>query len=317
MGNTLEENKQQYIRDYYLPAFSRFPGIEKYTDICGWTDYYLNGLVLFSRRRVFYDLTTFPDKLHTHGFYEIVVFLGGTVSYVSGSEVFTPHYGDIMIFPPDCEHTVRSSKDGIYDRAVIYVERNWFLSAAGGYFPELFRREEACCYMMDAQHTGKFLDLLTKLEQCVTAETEDAIMLASGYLAMLLTMLGRHASPNYSSIFQIPVKLMEIKEYIDNHYQSIPSVDALSTQFYYSREHICRLFKDYYKITPSAYLHRKKVERARQALDRNRSVRYAFDVSGFQSYSAFVKAFREIVGTTPGKYRTAPEQNQLSTDKNL
>ena len=74
MGNRLEENKQQYIREYYLPGCSTLPGIEKYTDICGWTDYYLNGNVLFSRRRVFYDLATFPDKLHKHGFYETVEF---------------------------------------------------------------------------------------------------------------------------------------------------------------------------------------------------------------------------------------------------
>lgn len=317
MGNMLEENKQQYIREYYLPQHSTFPGIEKYTDICGWTDYYLNCSVLFSRRRVFYDLTTFPDKLHTHGFYEIVVFLGGTVSYVSGSEIFTPHYGDIMVFPPNCEHTVRTSKDGIYDRAVLYVEEDWFAREAGGYIPELFRRKDACCYMIDREKTGKFMDLLSKLEQCITAETDDAMMLSSAYLAMLLTTLSRHAVPNYNSILQIPQKLMEIKAYIDANYQAIPSVDELASRFYYSREHISRLFREYYKITPSEYLRRKKAERARAALDLNRTVRYAFDISGFQSYSAFVKAFQELTGTAPGKYRSAPEKPRTSVSKDL
>ena len=317
MGIMLEENKQQYIREYYLPEHSTLPGIEKYTDICGWVDYYLNGNVLFSRRRVFYDLSTFPDKLHTHGFYEIIVFLGGTVSYVSGSEIFTPHHGDIMIFPPNCEHTARTSKTGIYDRAVLFIEEEWFAREAGGYIPELFRRKDACCYMINREHAGKFMDLLTKLEHCVTAETDDSMMLSSAYLSMLVAHLGRHGIPNYNSIFQIPQKLMEIKAYIDDNYQAIPSVDALSAQFYYSREHISRLFREYYKITPSAYLRRKKAERAQQALDLNRTVRYAFDVSGFQSYSAFVKAFQEFTGTTPGKYRAGSGKRQNTVNKDL
>jgi len=302
MGIALDENRRQYIEEYYLPGHTAVAGIERYEDACGWTDYYLNRTALFSRRSVFYDRSTFPDKLHAHGFFEIVVFLGGNVSYVSGSRVFTPRYGDIMVFPPECEHTVRSGRDGVYDRTVLYVEREWFTLYAGGYFPEIFRNGEACCYMIAPEHADRFMDTLARLEQTLSALEEDAIMIASGQLFFLLQMLGRHSVPNFDSIFRIPKKLAEIKEYIDSNYRSIAKVDELSAKFYYSREHICRLFKDYYKITPSEYLHRKKIERARQALDINSSVRYAFDVSGFQSYSSFVKAFREIVGIVPGKY---------------
>ena len=171
--------------------------------------------------------------------------------------------------------------------------------------------------MINREQSGKFMDLLTRLEQCVTVEAEESMMLSSGYLSMLLTMLSRYAKPNYSRVYQIPQKLMEIKAYIDVNFQNIPSVDELSSQFYYSREHISRLFREYYKITPSTYLRSKKIEHARQSLDLNCSVRYAFDVSGFQSYSAFVKAFQEFTGTTPGKYRSAPKKPRSPVSKDL
>lgn len=308
MRQTLQDNKLQYISEYYLPDSNVLPGIEKYTDRCGWVDYYINGNALFSRRRVFYDIENFPDKLHSHGFYELVIFLGGTVSYVSGNQIFTPQYGDIMIFPPECEHTVRTSKDGIYDRVVLYVEPSWFHTAAGGYIPALFNQKDAGCYMIKSEYVGEFMDTISKLETCVTAETNDSAMIAQGYISLILATIGRNAIANSGSTYKIPQRLVDIKEYMDDNFQSITAVDELSAKFYYSREHICRLFKDYYKITPSEYLHRKKIEYARQALHLGCSVRYAFDISGFQSYSAFVKAFQSIQGVTPSKYRKSVDK---------
>ena len=308
MHHSLEEHKQQYIGEFYLHSSLQLPGIMKYTDRCGWDDYYIHPHTLFSRRRVFYDIESFPDKLHSHGFYEIVIFLGGTVSYVSEKQIFNPQYGDIMIFPPECEHTVRSSKDGIYDRIVLHVEPMWFQVFAGGYIPALFLRKNAGCYFMQPEHVNNFLEYVAKLEESVTAEAEDSAMLAQGLIAHILVMLGRYAQKNRSSATKIPQRLVDIKEYIDANFTSIAAVDELSTMFYYSREHICRLFKDYYKITPSEYLHRKKIEYARQALQMGCTVRYAFDISGFRSYSAFIKAFRQIVGTPPGKYRRIKDE---------
>lgn len=303
MYQTLQENKQQYLSEYYLPESNRFPGIEQYTDRCGWTDFYLNNQALFSRRRVFYDVENFPDKLHSHGFYELVIFLGGTVSYVSGNQVFSPQYGEIMIFPPECEHTVRSSKDGIYDRAVIYISPEWFESYAGNHIPPLFQKKDAGCYRVKSDHAPFFLELLASLEECLNAGTDDTAMVSQGYLSLIMTHLARHSEASTGSSVETPARLAQIKEYIDENYPLIESVGALSGKFYYSREHICRLFKDYYKITPSEYLQRKKIEAARRCLYMGNSVRYAFDISGFRSYSAFVKAFQEIVGVSPGKYR--------------
>ena len=303
MFQTLKENKQQYLNEYYLAEYHTFPGIEQYIDRCGWTDFYLGDQALFSRRRVFYDVENFPDKLHSHGFYELVIFLDGTVSYVSGNQVFSPQYGEIMIFPPECEHTVRTSKDGIYDRAVIYVSPQWFEKYAGSHIPALFQKKEAVCYRIRKDQAPLFLELLANLEESLSAGTDDAAMISQGYLSLILSHLARYSETSTGSSVETPARLAQIKEYIDENYTLIESVGELSSKFYYSREHICRLFKDYYKITPSEYLQRKKIEAARRCLYMGNSVRYAFDTSGFRSYSAFVKAFQDIVGTTPGKYR--------------
>jgi len=306
VGMSLEENKQLYIREFYTADRAVFCGMERYTDVCGWTDYYLNSGALFSRRRVFYDMENFPDKLHSHGFFEIVVFLGGTVSYVSGDQVFTPRYGDVMIFPPDCAHTVRTSRDGVYDRVVLYVEPGWFAPFGG--IPELFRRKESGCYMIGQDRSGEFLDLLSRMEGVLGQEQDDSALRASGFLTLAISNIARFAEPNYGSIIGIPQKLVDIRSFIDENYRDIATVDELPAQFYYSREHICRLFKTYYQITPSEYLRRKKIDRAMQVLELNGSVGYACDVAGFQSYSAFVRAFRETVGIPPGKYRASVQK---------
>lgn len=56
---------------------------------------------------------------------------------------------------------------------------------------------------------------------------------------------------------------MEIKSYIDENYATIGSVADLASQFFYSREHISRIFKYYFNTSITEYLMRKRIE-ARQ-----------------------------------------------------
>ncbi len=71
-----------------------------------------------------------------------------------------------------------------------------------------------------------------------------------------------------------------------------------------SREHVCRLFKEYTDTTLNVYLNDLRIEHACAMLTTTYSdiIEIALE-SGFENLSTFYHLFRKVKGITPAKYR--------------
>lgn len=75
----------------YLPPSEKIiPGIKKYSNRFGWDDFYMGQYLIFSHRKTTYDLTVFPEKLHSHSFYEMDIYEEGNISYISDNQEIFP-----------------------------------------------------------------------------------------------------------------------------------------------------------------------------------------------------------------------------------
>lgn len=67
---------------------------------------------------------------------------------------------------------------------------------------------------------------------------------------------------------------------------------------------LTRLFQKYGNITPSEYILRKRINIALSSLKAtNGNVNYSANEAGFSSVGTFIRVFKRMLGTTPGKYR--------------
>jgi AraC-like DNA-binding protein len=83
-----------------------------------------------------------------------------------------------------------------------------------------------------------------------------------------------------------------------------PSLDALARASALSKFHLIRLFKAAYGCTPSAYAGRKRMRRARRLLAATpMTVAAIGEALGYESTSAFVRAFRRHFGVAPSAIR--------------
>jgi len=76
------------------------------------------------------------------------------------------------------------------------------------------------------------------------------------------------------------------------------------SEFNYSYEHLCRVFKGAYGISPLRYLHAQQITKAKTLL-RNTDMSVSeicFDI-GMNSPAHFAKTFRAFTGKTPSDYR--------------
>lgn len=292
-----------HLRKYYTSVCDTLPGLRICTSSRGWNDYYFGQHMLFSHRINLYGNANFPDKLHTHNFFEMDVFYGGQVAYVMADHEVVPRKGGILLIPPGTLHTGRLMEKSEFDRLVFYFDPVTFSFLGRDGLPPLFQKASAGYLTVDESVRAMYCYLLQKLESlCVQADGSTGL-LGFSYIIQLFHLIGTQAQIDHEHFSALPSNVLEIKRYIDENYQAISSTADISDHFFYSREYISRMFKKYFNTNISEYITRKRIDGAKEALEAGQTVTKAFDASGYHSMSSFINAFRSVTSMPPSLYR--------------
>lgn len=97
--------------------------------------------------------------------------------------------------------------------------------------------------------------------------------------------------------------VIDVKNYIDNNYDSDLSLDFLSYSKFVSKYHLLRLFKKYYGMTPRQYLIDKRIEMSKEKLKNNLSVTETCFAVGFESVGSFSTLFKNKTNQTPSQFK--------------
>lgn len=294
---------QDHIANHYLPNAIIQPGLQKYSNFNGWEDYYIGKHLLFSHRQTVYHAAIFPEKLHSHSFFEMDIFVSGSISYISRDLEMMPHPDDILLIPPGCLHTARLLEAGLYDRYVFYFSPHFFGDLDMNAPPSYFAQQTPAFHHIRPDKQAEFRYLLEQLKYILDYCQADAALPAYSLALQLLYLIAHHSDANSGRIQDIPANVRALREYVDQNFSSIQSVTEIARQFYYSREYVSKIFRQCYNTPLSEYLINQKINYAKKLLKEGKNVSFAFDSSGFRSMSSFINAFRERTGMTPSEYR--------------
>ena len=114
----------------------------------------------------------------------------------------------------------------------------------------------------------------------------------------------------YSNKEQIET-VIDVRNYIENNYDSDLNLDLLSHLCFISKFHLLRLFKKYYGQTPRQYLIDKRIEKSKEHLKNGMSVTETCFAIGFESLGSFSTLFKTKTGKSPSEY----QNEQLSRSK--
>ncbi len=91
-------------------------------------------------------------------------------------------------------------------------------------------------------------------------------------------------------------------EYIESHYDAALSLDRLSMVAGVGTRHLIRSFRRTFGITPHAFVRQTRVRRARELLRGGAPIADVAYATGFADQAHLTKAFKLLIGTTPGRY---------------
>jgi len=98
-------------------------------------------------------------------------------------------------------------------------------------------------------------------------------------------------------------RMQQVRDLLAEHVADNVRLDDLAEVADMSRFHLIRLFRQRYGVTPFAFQRNLRVERARDALKHGESLADAAAETGFADQSHLGRAFRAVMGATPGQYR--------------
>lgn len=177
--------------------------------------------------------------------------------------------------------------------------------AATFYFDRILQGEG---FVHFPYQTEKFGYLFEKIYNALLRRHQSAPYKICEYAVQLLTdlLLAKEEIPVGSRKYQ--ENLERVFAYIDAHYAENITVEQLSKLFLCSKFHFIRLFRAHTGMTPISYVSRVRIYKAADLLsDAEVSVEEAAYRTGYKSVSQFIEKFRQIMGTTPNKYKKITE----------
>jgi len=104
----------------------------------------------------------------------------------------------------------------------------------------------------------------------------------------------------------------QIAKYIRTHYAEPLTLQTIAEKCHGSPYHLHRTFKRIKGITPAAYIQKRRIEKAIQALrETDLTVREIAKSVGIPNTPYFITLFKRIVGSTPSEYRHAVRNRRL------
>lgn len=275
-------------------------------EITNWENTLINDSLCYSARSTFYDMNTFPSSLHSHDYYELVIFVEGEINYVCESSVYSPKRGDIIIIPPGKFHMSKLKGESThYKRHVFYLYPNAFDAVGASLADILIRTDEGVHFSLSSRERAE--ELLTLTEKLASALKEGgdglALALALGYIIEIFCLLSRKDIRHSGEGERLPENILALQQYLDAHYTEIDSVSEVAEHFFYSREYVSRLFKKYYDTTILDYIHKLRISKSRALIAEGMPIIDVCYAVGFSSLSTFIRTFRKVTGMTPSEYR--------------
>ena len=114
--------------------------------------------------------------------------------------------------------------------------------------------------------------------------------------------INRIRSICYSNKGQIDT-VIGTRHYINNNFDKDLNLDLISRIRFTSKFHLLRLFTRYYGQTPKQYLTDKRIEKAKELLNKGTTVTETCYDIGFESPSSFSTLFKSRVGLTPTEFQ--------------
>ena len=262
---------------------------------------------LLENFRLFHLRTTQGTQVdfHYHEFCKILLLISGGGGYYVDGQRYQLQAGDIVLLGSRSIHKPEMDAGVPYERIIIYVDPGFLLrnSTGNGDLLSVFSGEKGHVLRLSENRRKKVFQLAADLEEDLKSQDFGQDILSTTGLLRLMVALGRarerQDTVDSGAMMPRSDRIRDILRHIDSHLAEDMDADGIARQFFVSKYHMMRQFREETGTTMHLYITQKRLILARSLIEGGMKATEACYRSGFRSYSSFTRACAKHFGATP------------------
>ena len=239
---------------------------------------------------------------HWHEEYEFLISTEATTECTVDGQHYTLQPGEALLIQGGILHSLRLNA-GRCVTAIVVHPKLWAGSECAEFFQSL---TFPAVFSPQTELGAKVTALLHQILACREQKPYGHEFLVKSHFCALFAALveAKAYEEQTPAAGYENAAVRRIFEYVHTHYADPITLNSLCELAHYSKAYIIRLFKKHTGQTPTEYVNRYRIERAKELLAATDKT--VLDVSlecGFSGVSYFIKTFKQYSGATPHQWR--------------
>ena len=237
--------------------------------------------------------------LHNHDYYEMYMFIEGDSRYIVEDKSYPLAPYDIIIIRRHEMHRVFHNSLTKYSRFVLNINPDFFREMNCEEYETQFLPSNTAGNKIDSNdvHSSGIYDAYLRLKKYSDNFTKSGTPVITAEVIEILYLINQITSFSKGDTKNKPIQL--IISYINKNYSEDITLEDLSKQFYISKYHLCRIFKQATGYTPHSYITHKRITRVRELIQEGKNLTDSVNIAGFENYSSFYRSYLKEYGNTP------------------
>ena len=240
------------------------------------------------------------NSVHSHDFCEIMFLKEGSGRFKAEEKEYPVTKGDLIV----CNRGVNHCEyiDDTEPRQTVFLGVSRI--KINGYPEDCLLKDS----FVKIAATGVFYDQLCQYFEQLLLEKEVKSpyfgIISESLLLIIVTYVLRLTSDGADKYFESKKTYVEVKEFLDNNFTTIDTIDNVCRSLYINKFYLTHLFKDTLGIPPLKYLIQKRVSLAKKLLvNTDKPINDIAKACGYLDIAYFCRVFKKVENMTPLDYR--------------
>jgi len=246
-------------------------------------------------------------RLHDHDGYEIFLFLEGDTNYIIEENTYTLNPGDIILVRNKQMHQTYHNRPVRYSRINIslfpfFFSENHCEKYETSFLPGAYHKGSKIS--ADVANSSGLSDAFMRLQKYSDNFTQKDSPIVIATLIEILYLI--HNVKNYSFAENTNSQIKAVITYINKNFTAPITLETLEKEFFLSKYYLCHSFSKATGLTIHQYITNKRLILANDMIKGGKDIHLAAELSGFNSYSAFYRAYVNKYHLSPQQLRNHP-----------